>query len=134
MHSHQSQIRVRYIETDRMGYLHHGHYAAYLEAARTDWLRDLGIRYIDMEEAGIMLTVVNLEIHYKFPAKYDELLTINTTLKKHSGVTVVFDYEIINSKERVITVATTRLAFIEAKTRKPCRAPDLFMQALQKAV
>ena len=86
MYIHEIQLRVRYAETDKMGVVYHGNYAQYFEVARVEMLRSLGVSYSSMEDSGIMLPVVNLNIDFRKPALYDELLTIKTTLKDLPGV------------------------------------------------
>jgi acyl-CoA thioester hydrolase len=83
MQTHTIQFRVRYGETDQMGYVYYGNYAQYFEMGRVEWLRNLGTSYKRMEESGIMLPVLNLNINYLKPAKYDDLLTLKTTLVKN---------------------------------------------------
>ncbi len=79
----ETKLRVRYGETDQMGYVYYGNYAEYFEVGRVEWLRNLGISYKSLEESKIMLPVLHLNINYLKPAKYDDLLTIITTLKKN---------------------------------------------------
>lgn len=83
---HLTTIRVRYSETDQMGYVYYGNYAQYLEVGRVEWLRNLGISYKSLEEMGIMMPVINLQLTYLKPAKYDDLLSLNTCLTKKPGV------------------------------------------------
>ena len=82
MIKNETKLRVRYGETDQMGYVYYGNYAQFFEVGRVEWLRELGISYKSLEESKIMLPVINLNINYLKPAKYDDLLTIVTTLKK----------------------------------------------------
>src|SRR5690606_19913849 len=103
------QVRVRYAETDQMGVVYYGNYAQYFEMGRTEWLRSLGITYRWMEENGIQLPVLDLQVTYKKPAKYDDLLTIKTTLVKMPTVRIQFYYEIESEKGELITSGTTTL-------------------------
>src|SRR4051812_34181777 len=96
MREYTYEVRVRYSETDQMGVVYHGNYAQYFEMGRVEWLRNLGISYKWMEENGIMLPVVALNINYKKPARYDDLLTVKTILKNQTTVKIEFDYEIHN--------------------------------------
>ena len=127
---HQTQIRVRYSETDQMGYVYYGNYAQYFEVARVEWLRKLGVSYKSLEENGIMLPVLKLEVNYHKPAKYDDLLTIKTTVKKKPLVKIEFDFEIYNEQNELLTTGFTSLVFIDMKRNKPTKAPqnilDLF--------
>ena len=128
MVSSESKIRVRYSETDKMGYLHHANYLNYFEVGRTDFLRNKGLTYKEMEEDGILLPVVSVNINYKNPAYYDEELTIKTFLKKDPEIKVHFEYEIFNEKSELICTGSSTLVFVDAATRKPRRAPDYFLK------
>ncbi|TXE11971.1 acyl-CoA thioesterase [Seonamhaeicola algicola] len=125
------QIRVRYGETDQMGVVYHGNYALYLEMARVEWLRKLGVSYKTMEENGIMLPVVSLNINYKKPAGYDELITVKTQLKNRPTAKIEFDYEITNEKGEILTTASTILVFVDMKTKRPIQAPDYILNLLE---
>jgi acyl-CoA thioester hydrolase len=118
------QFRVRYGETDQMRYAYHGNYAQYFEMGRIEWLRDLGISYKDMENAGIMLPVVSLSIKFVNPAKYDDLLTLKTTLLERPTAKIKFQYEITNEIGELLTTAETALVFVNRKTQKPTRPPE----------
>ncbi|SFS56905.1 acyl-CoA thioester hydrolase [Zhouia amylolytica] len=128
--NHQINIRVRYAETDQMGVVYHGNYAQYLELGRVEWLRNLGVSYRSMEESGIMLPVISLQMSYKKSAKYDDLLTIKTRLKKTPSVKIEFDYEIWNEKEELLLEGNTVLAFINMETNRPTRCPDYILEQL----
>ena len=117
------QIRVRYGETDQMGVVYHGNYALYLEEGRIEWLRKLGISYKSMEENGIMLPVVSLNINYKKSAGYDDVINVKTQLKNIPTAKIEFEYEITNENGEIITIANTTLVFIDMKTNRPVRAP-----------
>ncbi|MGB5459394.1 MAG: thioesterase family protein, partial [Eudoraea sp.] len=123
-------FRVRYGETDQMGVVYHGNYPQYLEMGRVEWLRSLGISYKSMEENGIMLPVISLQLKFNKSAVYDDLLTVVTRLKKTPSVRIEFDYEIYNEAEELLVEANTVLAFINAKTKKPVKCPDYLMDKL----
>ena len=125
------QIRVRYGETDQMGVVYHGNYALYLEAGRIEWLRKLGISYKSMEENGIMLPVVSLNINYKKSAGYDDVINVKTQLKNIPTAKIEFEYEITNDKGEIITSANTTLVFIDMKTNLPVRAPQYILDLLE---
>ena len=127
----ESKIRVRYGETDRMGYLHHGTYALYFETGRTELLRNLGLTYKQMEDDGVLLPLSNLNIHYLLPAYYDDELIVKTSLKKMPSVRLEFDYEIVNQIGEIICKASTILVFVSAETRKPIRMPEYFYQIIK---
>ncbi|MBT3547405.1 MAG: acyl-CoA thioesterase [Flavobacterium sp.] len=131
MKKFSTSIRVRYGETDQMGVVYHGNYATYFEVARTEWLRDLGIRYKDMENSGIMLPVISLFFNFVKSAKYDDVLTIYVFLKKRPLVKIEFDYEIFNQKKEKISTGNSILAFMDMKTDKPIKCPDYILEKLE---
>lgn len=125
------EIRVRYAETDQMGVVHHGNYALYLEMARIEWLRKLGISYKSMEEEGIGLPVVSLSINFKKSALYDDVIKVKTQLKKQPTALVQFEYELTNQKDQLLCTAEVVLAFMDMKTKRPTRPPKYFLEALE---
>ena len=125
-----TNLRVRYSETDQMGIVYYGNYAQYLEQGRTDWLRSLGFTYKYMEENQVMLPVVNLNIDYKKPAKYDDLLTIKTSLLEIPSIKIKFYYEIQNQNNELLVTATTSLVFLDSITRKLIKAPSYLLEKL----
>ena len=132
MISDKIEFRVRYGETDQMGFAYHGNYAQYFEMGRIEWLRKLGISYKKMEETGIMLPVISLNINYTKPAKYDDLLTLKTTLVNKPLAKIIFEFEIHNQNKELLTTANVTLAFINSITKKPTRAPEYFLKKLAK--
>ena len=128
----ETSLRVRYGETDRMGYSYYGNYAEYYEVGRVEALRALGWNYKEMEDGGILLPVYTFSIKYFKPAFYDDLLLIKTTIKEMPSTRLCFDYEMYNSKGEKINEGETTLVFIDAKTKKPRNAPEEFVEALKK--
>lgn len=124
------QIRVRYGETDQMGVVHHGNYALYLEMARTEWLRALGISYKEMENQGIILPVISMSLKYKKSAFYDEVIKVKTILKNKPGVKIDFDFEITNEAGEMLVLANTVLAFVDMKTKRPIKCPNYILELL----
>lgn len=120
---HITEIRVRYGETDKMGFCYYGNYAQFLEVARVELLRSQGVSYKELEDAGILLPVRNFSIKYIAPAKYDDLLFIQTEILKINGSRVIFIYEIRNQKNILIATANTELVFLNSDTMKPTHAP-----------
>ena len=116
-------LRTRYADTDQMGVVYYGNYPQYLELGRVEWLRAIGLTYKEMEAEGIMMPVVSLQIQYKKPALYDELITIRTKLKDLPSTKIEFDYEILNEKGELLSTANTILVFVDAKTFRPVRCP-----------
>jgi len=131
MNIHQTNIKVRYGETDQMGVVYHGNYAYYLEIGRLEWLTALGISYKEMEANNVMLPVVSLTINYKKPAYYDDILTVSTTLVKLPSASIEFDYEIRNSGGELLTTAHTKLVFVNKQSNFPMRCPNYILDKLQ---
>jgi acyl-CoA thioester hydrolase len=131
MFEHTSNLRVRYAETDRMGYVYYGVYAQYFEVARVEALRGLGMSYKRMEDDGVLLPVRDLRITYHKAAFYDDVLTIVTRIPMRPSVRIEFSYEVRNVQNELLTEAWTTLVFVDKANGKPCRAPkgilDLFV-------
>lgn len=132
MYISETTVRVRYSETDKMGYVYYGNYTHYYEVGRVEAMRQLGTSYKEMEDGGIMLPVYTCNIKYLKPALYDDLLVIKTTIKELPAARIVFNYEIYNQKNELLNVADTTLVFIDMKTNKPCPAPGSFMEKIKK--
>ncbi|WP_281259674.1 acyl-CoA thioesterase [Aureitalea marina] len=127
-----TELRVRYGETDQMGVVYYGNYAAYLEQGRTDWLRAQGFSYKWMEANGVQLPVVKLSIDYKRPAHYDEVIRITTKLRNIPTYKIEFDYEIHNQDNQLLVSAYTALVFVDMETKKLMKAPDYLDQKLRE--
>ena len=125
------EIRVRYAETDQMGYVYYGNYATYYEVGRVEALRSAGFSYRQMEEEGIMMPVVENHSKYIKPGKYDELLTIRTMIKEMPGVRINFHYEVINEQGELINEGQTILVFLKTGSHRPCRPPAYLLDLLQ---
>jgi acyl-CoA thioester hydrolase len=132
MKEYEFKVRVRYSETDQMGVVYHGNYAQFLEMGRVEWLRNLGISYKWMEENGIMLPVVSLNINYKKPARYDDLLTVKTIFKSQTSVKIEFDYQIYNEQNELLTIANSILVFVDMKTSRPTLPPAYVSEKLKE--
>ena len=132
MKDHQINVRVRYSETDQMGVVYHGNYIPYFEIGRVEWLRDKGISYKSMEESGIALPIVSMNVNYKKPARYDELLTVHTRFKSQSSVKIEFDCEIYNESDELLTTAQFILVFVSLKTGRPTAPPDYVLDLFKK--
>ncbi|HSD06523.1 thioesterase family protein [Flavobacterium sp.] len=131
MKDHQVQVRVRYSETDQMGVVYHGNYIPYFEIGRVEWLRNKGISYKTMEESGIGLPIVNMNINYKKSAVYDDLLTVHTVFKSQTSVKIEFDCAIYNEANELLTTAQFLLVFVSLKTGKPTAPPDYILELLK---
>jgi acyl-CoA thioester hydrolase len=126
MVSHEVQVRVRYAETDKMGYVYYGNYATYFEVARVETFRHWGFSYKELEDSGIMMPVLEYKSKFLKPAKYDDLLTIKLFLKTKPSARIVFEYEVYNEEKILLTVAETTLVFVNQQTGKPCFPPSHF--------
>jgi len=113
-----------------MGVVYHGNYATYFEVARTEWLRNLGVTYKDLENNGVILPVISLSFNFLKSAKYDDTLSISVFLKKSPLVKIEFDYEIYNHNNEKISTGNSVLAFIDMKTNKPIKCPDYILEKL----
>jgi acyl-CoA thioester hydrolase len=131
MYTHEMQIRVRYGETDQMGYCYYGNYAEYFEVGRVETLRSLGLSYRSLEESGIMLPVLELHVKYIRPAYYDDLLTLRTSIAELPGARIRFTYELMNVQGQKINEAETTLVFINKNTNRPCPAPNALLDKLR---
>ncbi len=124
MYTHQTQIRVHYALTDQMGVVYHGHYAQFYEIGRTESLRGLGFNYKDMEAAGIILPVTDIHSKFLRPARYDDLLTVVTSLRElPANHKIIFHSEIYNEQGDLLNVGDVTLFFMEAKTMKRAEMP-----------
>ena len=118
-------IRVRYSETDQMGYVYYGNFAAYFEVARTEAFRQLGISYKEMEAEGIIMPVLEMHTKYIRPARYDDFLTIKVMVKnKPAGTRILFEYEVYNEAAVLLTVGSTTLVFVNVKSGRPIPLPE----------
>ncbi len=125
MYSSDIQIRVRYAETDQMGYVYHGNYAAYFEVARTESFRQLNISYKDLEATGVGMPVGELRTKFRRPARYDDLLTVRLLLKQPAeGSRVLFEYEIYNEAKELLTEGHTLMVFVSTTTGRPVPIPE----------
>ncbi len=130
MYVFEHKIRVRYAETDQMGYVYYGNYAAFYEEARTEMLRRTGISYKELEDMGVMLPVIELHTKYFQPALYDDLITIKTTIRERPGVRIKFEYEVFNEQGDLLNSGMTQLVFVDIKKNRPCKAPQIFQDKM----
>ncbi len=127
---HKTKLRVRYGETDQMGYCYYGNYAQYFEVGRVEAMRELGISYKQLEEQGVMLPVSEFSVNYKYPAKYDDALTIATHICELRGARLAFDYVITNEHDQLVAKAHTTLVFVSKETMRPISPPDSFVNII----
>ncbi|AMR32407.1 thioesterase [Mucilaginibacter sp. PAMC 26640] len=131
MFTHNTKIRVRYGETDQMGYMYYGNYAEFFEVGRVEMLRSLGMTYSAMEASGIMMPVLELHCKYHKPARYDEEITVKVTMAKMPGIKIHFRYDLYNEKDELINVGETLLVFVNMQTNRPCLPPQEFIEKLK---
>jgi len=132
MFSTETQIRVRYAETDQMGVVYHGNYIPYFESSRAEAIRQLGFTYSDMEKMGIIMPVIDVHCRYFRPAKYDDLLTVKAILKElpiHHKIE--FHHEVYNEANELLVTGKIILYFMEAKGMKRTTMPSPLLQKLQ---
>ncbi len=131
MYKSETTVRVRYGETDQMGYVYYGIYAMYYEVARVESLRQLGLTYKEIEAMGIIMPVLENRSRFIAPGRYDEELRIVTTLREKPSVRIKFEYEIFNSENTLIHQGETSLAFVDKVTNRPCRPPEAMQKVLE---
>ena len=131
MYSHKINIRVRYSETDKMGFVYYGIYAQYYEVGRVELLRSLGISYKSLEDFGYELPVVSFKINYKRPAFYDDEIIIKTSISETPSSKITFDYECFNLDGTLINNGQVVLVFVNRDTKKPCKPPQIIIDNLK---
>ena len=127
-----SSLKVRYSETDQMGFVHHSNYLKYFELARLDWLSKLGISYKKIEENGILFPVIYSEIKYLLPLKFDDLFFVKVGIDELPVSRLKLNYEIETFENKRICFGKVHLAFINSINNKPVRAPDNLIFAFKK--
>jgi acyl-CoA thioester hydrolase len=130
--NHVVRLRVRYGETDQMGYCYYGNYASYFEVGRVEALRSLGMSYRSLEENGVMLPVSHFEVDYIRPALYDDELAITTAITELKGPRLFFEYEIHNEQHALIAQAKTTLVFVSKTTMRPIAPPEAFVDLIRE--
>lgn len=131
MFIYKHQLRVRYGDTDQMGYVYYGNYGYYYEQARSEAIRSLGISYKEIEDSGTMMPITRMNIKYIQPARYDELLLIKTFVPELPNRIILFKYEIFNEQNSLINEGETQLIFIDAITKKLKTAPSVLIEKMK---
>ena len=129
MLSHDCQIRVWYKHTDQMAICHHSNYICYYEAARSEFLRALGIATTNDEI--IEMPILEVQSKYRKPAYFDELLTVRIILREMPSTRINFFYEIYNERGDLLNTGMTQLGFIHSDSRRPCRCPEWFLELIR---
>ena len=133
MYTTETKIRIHYARTDQMGLVYHGHYAQFYEIGRGESIREIGFTYKDIEAMGIIMPVVDIHSRFLMPAKYDDLITVKTTLKEFPlHHKIIFHSEIFNEQGDLINIGVVTLYFMEAKDMKRCQIPEALSLKLEK--
>ena len=130
MYQFEHTIRVRFAETDQMGYVYYGNYSTYYEVARAESIRALGLSYHEIEETGVIMPVLENNSKYIRPAKYDDELTLKLRIEKWPDVRIRYDYQIFKD-DILIHKGFTTLVFVNKSTGKPCQMPKLLGELLK---
>lgn len=130
MKTNKTSIRVRYGETDQMGVVYHANYVNFFEIGRTEWLRSLGYTYKSLEDSGIFLPVIGIEIDYKKPAKYDDILTLESSLIENPNIKIQFSHKIFNQDGVLLVTGISKLVFLDKKNNRPIRCPKFLLNLI----
>ena len=131
MFTHQIKFRVLYSDTDKMGYMYYGQYAKYLEMGRVEAMRSQGLSYKSMEDSGVMMPVLSLNLKYIKPLYYDNEITLITKVIKMPDTRIHFKYELLNPAGHLASIAETILVFVDCNSGKPCLIPSNFKSKIQ---
>lgn len=134
MYQSEVVLRVRYAETDQMGYCYYGNYAMYYEVARVECLRKIGVSYKKLEEQDYLLPVLDFNIKYLKPAYYDDEITIKCSIKNIPKVRIKFDYESFNQKKEMINFGSTTLVFLDKLSKKPVNCPKSLLDKINQYI
>ncbi|MBR4995334.1 MAG: acyl-CoA thioesterase [Alistipes sp.] len=132
--AYEHQFRVRYKDTDQMGIMHHSNYIVLYEMARTEWLRSIGLTYAEIERRGVMSPIIEVQSKYMYPAFYDEVLTVKVFMDEMPQARLIIGAEVYNESGKLINTGSVTLGFMSAETRRPCRAPEWFVEVLNKQI
>ena len=130
MYIHETQIRVRYADTDKMGFAYYGNYPKFYEVGRVEAFRALDYPYKEMEETGVGMPVLDMSIKYHRPAKYDDLLTVKVIVPEMPRARIRFEYEITNEVGELLNTGDTVLAFMQLETGRPVKMPERLKNAI----
>lgn len=128
-----TKVRVRYADTDKMGVVYYSNYAVFYEVGRTEMFRELGIPYSLLEERGVALPVVELVSHYHKSARYDDLITVETSVETLPTVKIKINYRIFSEDGVLLNDGSTTLVFVDIKTGRPVRCPKDVLDVLEKS-
>jgi acyl-CoA thioester hydrolase len=126
MHSHETTLRVRYAETDRMGVVYHANYVIWMEVGRVELCRSLGLRYRDMEEDGVLLAVAEVSCRFLSPARYDDEVIVKARVAEVSSRMIRFEYEMrVAGEDRILATGFTKHVFCNRELKRT-RLPDKY--------
>jgi acyl-CoA thioester hydrolase len=131
MYRHRTEIRVRYGETDKMGYVYYGNYMLYYEVGRVEAIRSLGLTYKSLEDQGIIMPVTHLTSKFIRPAFYDDLLTVVTTINHWPEKQIIFEVEIFKQDGNLINIGEVKLCFINTIDGKKINTPPTILKKLR---
>ena len=131
MITHETQIRVLYRDTDKMGVVYHANYIVFYEAARNELFRAVGLPYTMLEAQGIVTPIIEVESKYKAPAYYDDLLTVRATVRELPEARMVVEYEVFNQDGKLLNTGRTVLGYVNMERMRPCRAPKELIDLLR---
>lgn len=126
MHYSRTKVEVRYSETDQMGVVYHANYLIWCEIGRTQLIKDLGFKYVEMEKQGVLSPVTNINLSYKFPAKYGEVVEIKTWIESYNGIRVVYGYEMTNEEGKTCVIGTSEHVCVNKETFRPISIKRMF--------
>lgn len=127
---YETEIRVRYAETDQMGIVHHSNYLVWFEAGRSDLCRQKGFSYKEMEEENSLLVVAEAQVRYKSPALYDDLVMIRTKVAEIRSRSIRFNYEVYRASDHTILAEGETLHFVTDTSKRVKSLPDIYRQKL----
>lgn len=130
MYSDITKYRVIYGDTDQMGVVYYGNYARFFEIGRSELFRNIGIAYKSVEDIGLIMPVVAMDLKYYTPATYDDILTIKTTIEQLPTSRITLRHEIYNEMEKLLVAGSVTLCFVDAEKRKPIKAPKVLLEKL----
>jgi len=129
----RTQYRILYADTDMMGVVYYGNYGRLYEMGRTEMIRGMGLPYIELEKKGIVMPVFSVEAKYRKVLKYDELITIETTVKELPAARMEFFHKIYNEEGGLAHEAKVVLVFLDMKSGRPVRAPEALVNLLENS-
>ena len=132
MHYTETEINVRYAETDKMDVVYHSNYLIWFEVARTEFIEQVGFSYADMEKAGVISPVVDVKLSYKRSITYPEKIIVKTWIKQYSPIRTVYEYEVIKENRQLAATGETTHVILNRETMRPIRLDRHFKEWHEK--